>query len=121
MYENIRMPASHTMSYELQITSCEFLALSIADTCVGKVTYVRWHFNIRAFAKAHRCIRRIDNSQLTIDNYRAVKLIGRWNRPTLCNRGWSGATPSGCVHPFLEATSERSNYYLYNVRAYLNI
>ena len=38
MYENIRMPASHTMSYELQITSYEFLALSIADTCVGKVT-----------------------------------------------------------------------------------
>ena len=43
------------------------------------------------------------------DNYRAVKLIGRWNRPTLCNRGWSAATPSGCVHPLPEATSERSN------------
>ena len=60
-------------------------------------------------------------NQLIIDNYRAVKLTGRWNRSTLCNRGWSEATPSACVHPFLEATSERSNPYLYKVRAYIYI
>ena len=25
-------------------------------SCIGQVTYVRWHFNIRALAKTHTCV-----------------------------------------------------------------
>ena len=28
----------------------------MSHTCVGKVTYVRWHFNIRALGGEHRCV-----------------------------------------------------------------
>ena len=28
----------------------------MSHTCVGEVTYVRWHFNIRALGGEHRCV-----------------------------------------------------------------
>ena len=50
---------------------------------------------------------------------RAVKLIGRWNRPTLCNRLVERSDTFGMRTSLSGSDLEEVEYYLYNVRAYL--